>query len=114
MFTVTPTQQFSAQLLHPCTYGLLLIFFSLSSILLLTIIGRYKVVGGTRLVKRQLSKEDEEFIRSVMLPYEDLPRHTLRYGCCGMRWFRSANVHAIEHYKRVAAVAPVPRSKPAA
>jgi hypothetical protein len=33
--------------------------------------------GGTRQVKRQLFKEDEEFIRSVMLPYEDLPPHTL-------------------------------------
>jgi hypothetical protein len=71
------------------------------------------MVGGTRLVKRQLSDEDEEFIRLVMAPYEDRPPYMLKYGGCGMRWFRSANVHAIEHYKRVASVAPI-RSKPAA
>ena len=72
------------------------------------------MVGGSRLIKRQLSKEDEEFIRLVVLPYEDLPPHTLKYGCCGMRWFRSENVHAIEYYKRVVTAAPIPRSKPAA
>jgi hypothetical protein len=69
------------------------------------------MVNGPRLV-RQLSEEDEEFLRLVV-PYEDLPPHTLKYGCCGMRWFRSANIFAIEHYKRPTNV-HAPRSKPAA
>jgi hypothetical protein len=55
------------------------------------------------MVVRKYSTSEEQFFRSITPPFEDwlstrIPPQMLKGG---VRWFRSANVHAIENYQRV-------------
>ena len=51
---------------------------------------------------RRYSKDLEDFHRKFILPFEEW-RISGRHWPGGYRWFRSENVFAIEHYKRVRA-----------
>jgi hypothetical protein len=45
-------------------------------------------------------EETEAFMRSMVLPEEDRRRYTTAPWQGGYRWFRSANVVCLEHYRR--------------
>jgi hypothetical protein len=62
---------------------------------------------GRRMVVRRYSKDLEDFHRKFILPFEEW-RISGRHWPGGYRWFRSENVFAIEHYKRVRSPGPDP------
>jgi hypothetical protein len=51
-------------------------------------------------MEKKRSPEMEAFYRKFILPEEDRDRLTKPPWCGGYRWFRSANVVALEHYRR--------------
>lgn len=55
-------------------------------------------MAGTKLVK--VYAKDEPLIRSLIFPEEDRFQVTGLRWQGGYRWFRSPNVHCIEHYRR--------------
>jgi hypothetical protein len=48
-------------------------------------------------MKKLYSEKDEIFWQKLVLPIEDRPRYM--EWCGGYRWFRSANVICLEHYR---------------
>jgi hypothetical protein len=43
---------------------------------------------------------DEEFLRSIIFPEEERRLYTSALWCGEYRWFRSANIVCIEHYRQ--------------
>jgi hypothetical protein len=52
------------------------------------------------LIKRY-TPEDERFLRQVVIPEEDRALFTTAPWTGEYRWFRSANVEPVEHWRRV-------------
>jgi hypothetical protein len=52
-------------------------------------------------VLRRYNPQDEEFLRSVVVPEEDRHRFTSTHWRGEYRWFRSSNIVPIEHWRRV-------------
>ena len=48
-----------------------------------------------------MSEDDEAFMRSVVVPEEDLAKYRPSWPWRGeFRWFRSPNIVCLEHYRR--------------
>jgi hypothetical protein len=54
--------------------------------------------------------DDEAFLRRMIFPEEDRHRFTATPWRGGYRWFRSANIVCLEHY-RIAEIKPAPQLK---
>jgi hypothetical protein len=52
--------------------------------------------------------DDEVFLRKLIFAEEDRHRFTATPWRGGFRWFRSANVVCLEHYRRPAGTKPSP------
>jgi len=58
------------------------------------------------MILRRYTPQDESFFRQVVFPEEDRHLFTTAPWHGGFRWFRSANVVPIEHWRRVEVEAP--------
>ena len=58
------------------------------------------------MIIRRYNLKDEEFLRQVVFAEEDRHLFTTAPWHGGFRWFRSANVVPIEHWRRVEAETP--------
>ena len=58
------------------------------------------------MIIRRYKLKDEEFLRQVVFAEEDRHLFTTAPWHGGFRWFRSANVVPIEHWRRVEAETP--------
>ena len=58
-------------------------------------------------IKNALAKYDEEheFLRQLIMPEEDRPKHTSAKWSGEYRWFRSVNVICLEKLRRLRAMA---------
>jgi hypothetical protein len=52
-------------------------------------------------IAKRYNPEDEKFLRQVVFPEEDRHRFTTTSWSGEYRWFRSANVVPIEHWRRI-------------
>jgi hypothetical protein len=78
---------------HRCGYGLLIIF-----LVFLVYIDRE---APKPVLTRRYNLQDETFLRRVVFPEEDRHLFTTAPWRGEFRWFRSANVTPIEHWRRV-------------
>ena len=53
------------------------------------------------MIVKRYNREDEQFFRQVVIPEEDRHRFTSSPWRGEFRWFRSANIVPIEHWRRV-------------
>jgi len=51
-------------------------------------------------IVKRYNREDEQFFRQVVIPEEDRHRFTSTPWRGEFRWFRSANIVPIEHWRR--------------
>jgi hypothetical protein len=47
-----------------------------------------------------MTKQDEAFLRELVIPEEDRAKYTSQPWSGEYRWFRSPNVVCLEHYRR--------------
>jgi hypothetical protein len=62
-------------------------------------------------LEKRFSTKDEAFYRRLILPEEDRTEYAAVKSSRSYRWFRSANVVCLEHYKRPIEAKPAPRLK---
>lgn len=66
----------------------------------------------SRILVRRYKPDDEAFRRQLTFAEEDRHLFTTAPWSGGYRWFRSPNVHALEHYQRpsIQVTAPTKRA----